>query len=240
MKFCNLSQDLSEKLHQLTLKYPLPCKPDVPRRAIQKSSLQRLLEESERPQSIKQRTPVQQNNSSIRKNSASQTRKRLDESWIEFACKNSTNSKSLHGDAHYVHEILTELMNRLHKTESTRKMSLRDGKVPIIDISCASVGDLQFLMQLFIGCTLEEAKEYPPRSMFLTISAFIPVVKFQPPKRAINNTGRCISCGKVSSAYCLTCAKAMCSNCIIKRRIYQFNIPLLQSICTSCNECLNK
>ena len=240
MKFCNLSQDLSEKLHQLTLKYSLPCKPDVPRRAIQKSPLQRLLEESERPQSIKQRTPVQQNNSSIRKKSASQTRKRLDESWIEFAYKNSTNSKSLHGDAHYVHEILTELVNKLHKTESTRKMSLRDGKVPIIDIFCASVGDLQFLMQLFIGCTLEEAKEYPPRSMFLTISAFIPVVKVQPPKRAINSTGRCISCGKVSSAYCLTCAKAMCSNCIIKRRIYQFNMPLLQSICTSCDECLNK
>ena len=240
MEFCNLTRDLQEKLHQLTSKYSLPCKPTppcVPQMPIQKSPLQRLLGESDRPQASKQRTLAQY---CFSKNPVSQTRPRLNLRWVDVAHKSSVESKFLNGDAHYVLETLTELVNKLHKTESTKKMRLRDGKVAIIDISCASVGDLQFLMQLFYGCTLEEAKEYSPRSMFLIISAFIPAVKVQPPKRVINNNGICISCSKVSSAHCLTCGKAMCSYCIIKRRIYQFNMPLLQSTCKSCNECLKK
>jgi len=246
VEFCNLTIDLQEKLHKLTLKYSLPCKiasPSVPQLPPQKSPIQRLLEESEKLQALKQRTLTQQNSSSIGKKSASQTKPKLEANWFDLTCKKSSTdheSESLNHDAHYVHDTLIQIVNKLHKTESTKKMRLRDGKVPIIDISCASVGDLQFLMRLFVGCTLEEAKEYSLRSMFLIISVFIPVAKVRPPKRAINNNGRCVSCNKVSSAHCLTCGKAMCSYCIVKRRIYQFNIPLLQSTCKSCNECLNK
>ena len=229
-----MADDLHQKLHQLTLKYSLPCKPTPPQKAVQKSSLQRLLEECEKSQAVKQRTPVQQSHL------AHQTATKKNLTWIDSACKSSLKNESLLSNAHYIHETLTMLVKKLHQTESTKKLSSRDGKVPILDISCASVGDLQFLLQLFIGCTLAEAKEYPPRSMLLIISAFIPVVKVQPPKRAIPNNGRCTSCSKVSSAYCLTCAKALCSCCTIKRRVYQLNMPLLQSTCFSCNESFYK
>ena len=49
MKFCNLTEDLNNKLRQFTLKYSLPCKPTPPQIAIQKSSLERLLEDCEKP-----------------------------------------------------------------------------------------------------------------------------------------------------------------------------------------------
>ena len=83
----------------------------------------------------------------------------LDVEWLDFAYKSSVDEVSLSDDACYVYNTLNEIVNRMHTTEAASKMSTDNGKVAIIDFSNASVGDLQFLMQLFTGCSLDEAKQ---------------------------------------------------------------------------------
>ena len=170
----------------------------------------------------------------------------LDIEWLDFAYKSSVDEESLSNDACYVYDTLCELVDRMHTTEAPPVISINNGKVAIIDFSNASVGDLQFLMQLFTGCSLDEAKQYSFENMLQSLSAYIPLASIQVPKPPQGNMKICFSCntrsvfGMQRLSFCQNCGKAFCSRCSLKRHIYQFNLSSLQFVCKPCSNSFNK
>ena len=80
--------------------------------------------------------------------------------WLDFAYKSSIDEESLFNDMCYVYDTLKDFIDRMSTAEAKHKVILSTGKVAIIDYSNASLDDLHFLMQLFTGCSVREAKEY--------------------------------------------------------------------------------
>ena len=168
----------------------------------------------------------------------------VDIDWLDFAYKSSVDEESLSDDACYVYDTLNELVNRMRTTEATSKMSANNGKVAIIDFSNATLGDLQFLMQLFTGCSIDKAKQYSFQNMLQSLSAFVPLAHIQTSKPpALSKL--CSSCNReswfISSRICCQiCGKAFCSRCTLKRRIYQLNLPTLLDVCKACSDNCDK
>ena len=173
----------------------------------------------------------------------------LDVEWLDFAYKSSVDEELLSDDACYVYNILNEIVNRMHTTEATSKLSTDNGKVAIINFSNASVGDLQFLMQLFTGCSLDEAKQYSCENMLQCLSAYVPLASVLTPQPSQSNASVCFSCNTRLFLlpflfrrwyFCQNCGKAICSHCILKRHICQLNLPSLQFVCKPCSNKFNK
>ena len=215
--FCNLSQDLLTKLTQFTAMYASGYKPkphssrQVPTKSTTTTPFQSLLDETN-----------------------------LDIDWLDCAYKSSIDSETLDCNAQYIHDTVTELVTRMHISETAVKINPGNGKVAIIDFSGATVADLNFLMQLFTGCSREEADHYSSDSMLQSLSTFIPVVNVQPTKMTQEIQGRCISCNQMCSSYCVNCGNASCANCAFKKRVYRLNLASLQNICKPCFQSLYK
>lgn len=174
----------------------------------------------------------------------SDTEPTLDIDWLDFAYKSSIDEESLSNDACYVYDTLKDFINRMRTTEAACKIILNIGKVPIIDFSNASLDDLQFLVQLFTGCSVKEAKKYSFGYLLQSLSAYIPFTNTQIPKPPQGNAKLCSSCNSRSFfskfSFCQYCGKACCSRCILKQHIYRFNLSSLQFICILCSDSLDK
>ena len=168
----------------------------------------------------------------------------VDIDWLDFAYKSSVDEESLSEDACYVYDTLNELVNRMRTTEAKSKMNATNGKVAIIDVSNATHGDLQFLMQLFTGCSIDEAKQLSLQNMLQSLLAYVPLASIQTTKPpALSKL--CSSCNReawfISSRICCqVCGKAMCSRCTVNRRIYQLNLPSLLDVCKPCSDNCNR
>ena len=226
-------ETLSTDLKKIVLKYAPNY--DSQRKAkptsqtqVYKSSLQQLLEENDLQASTVK--PDQD----------------LDVDWLNFAYKSSVDEESLSDDACYVYDTLNELVERMHTIEAPPVIGMNNGKVAIIDFSNASVSDLQFLMQLFTGCSLDEAQQNSFENMLQSLSTYIPLVSIQTPKPPQGNVKICFSCNTRSwlfiqrFSFCQNCGKAFCSRCSLKRHVYQFNLSSLQLVCRPCSDSFNK
>ena len=167
----------------------------------------------------------------------------LDIDWLDFAYKSSVDIESLSNDACYVFDVLNDIINRIRTTESTHRITLRSGKIAILDFSNSSLDDLRFLMQLFTGCSMDEAKQYSFSDMLQNLSVYIPFASIQQSKSLDRNAQVCFSCGSwcwFSKFYfCQYCGKAFCSSCILRRHIYQLNSSCIHFICKHCFKSLD-
>jgi len=213
---------------------------------VYKSSLQLLLDENSL-QVSKQKVGAQTNSttqsgkgsffSHFWKKLNIETRPALDIDWLDFAHKSSFDEEILSSDAYYIYNVLDDIINRMQTTEATSNKACNTDRTAIIDFSNASLGDLQFLMQLFTGCSMEEAQQLTYEYMLQSLSAYIPFANVQTPKSPQSSTKVCFSCGsKFFSRFCFcqNCGEAFCSHCILKQRIYQLNLPTLQHVCEPC------
>ena len=230
-----LSRNFKEMVLKYASSYPSP--QPTSQAQMHKSSLQMLLDEN-----ILQA-------STFKKTNNSDCEASVDIDWLDFAYKSSVDEESLSDDACYVYDTLNELVNRMHTIEAAPKMSASNGKVAVIDFSNATLGDLQFLMQLFTGCSLHEAKQYSFENMLQSLSAYVPLASTQTPKPPQGNalSKFCSSCNRGSWFYsssrlccCQICDKAFCSRCVLKRRIYQLNLPSLLVVCKPCSDNFDK
>ena len=221
---------LSTNLKEIVFKYASNYQKAKPTSQTQvyKSSLQRLLEENDL-----QASKVKPDHD-------------LDVDWLDFAYKSSIDEESLSDDACYVYDTLNELVERMHTTEAPPVISINNGKIAIIDFSNASVSDLQFLMQLFTGCSLDEAQQHSFENMLQSLSTYIPLVSIQTPKPPQGDVKICFSCNTRSFfsvqrfSFCQNCGKGFCSRCSLKRHVYQFNLSSLQLVCKPCSDSFNK
>ena len=80
--------------------------------------------------------------------------------------------------------------------------------------------------------------------MLQSLSAYIPFTDVQMPVAPQGNAKICSSCNSRSLfsrfSFCQYCGKAFCPRCILKQRIYRFNLPSLQFICVLCSNSLCK
>ena len=173
----------------------------------------------------------------------------VDIDWLDFANKSSVDEESLADDACYVYDALNELVNKMRTTEAVPKMNTSNGEVAVLDFSNATLGDLQFLMQLFTGSSIDEAKQYSFENMLQVLSAYIPLASIQTSKPPEGNVlpKFCSSCNRRSWIFsssrlcgCQICGEAFCTRCILKQHIYQLNLPSLLVVCKLCSNNFDK
>ena len=226
---------LSRNFGEMVLKYAsgYPSSQPTSHTQMHKSSLQMLLDEN-----------------ALQASKTNKDEASVDIDWLDFAYKSSVDEESLSDDACYVFDTLNGLVNRMRTTEVPPKMSACNGKVAVIDFSNATLGDLQFLMQLFTGCSLDEAKHYSFENMLQSLSAYVPLANIQTqPSQSTALSRVCSACNRGSwflsssrskLSCCQICSKAFCSHCILKRRIYQINLSSLLIVCKLCSDKFDK
>ena len=232
-----LSRNFKEMVLKYASSYPSP-QPISQTQTEHKSSIQMLLDENTLQASEFKKTNDDEAS--------------VDIDWLDFAYKSSVDEESLSDDACYVYDTLNELINRMRTTEAAPKVSACNGKVAVIDFSNATLGDLQFLMQLFTGCSLDEAKHYSIENMLQSLSGFVPLasIQAQPSSQSDALPARsCSACNRGSWFFsssrsrlscCQICSKSFCSHCILKRRIYQINLSSLLIVCKLCVDKFDK
>ena len=241
-----LTINLKEIVSKYTSSYHSPVILSQPK--MHKSSLQMLLDENalqaSKPKSIEYTGSFLSSLFSNKRKTDNEPD--LDLDWLDFAYKSSIDKESLSDDACYAYDMLNEMVNRMHTIESPSKLSMSNGKVAIIDFSNASFGDLQFLMQLFTGCSLDETRQYSFEEILQSLSTYIPLASIQTPKPPQNNESYCFSCNRFyfftmyGLCCCQNCGRAFCSYCIVKRHVYQLNLPSLLDVCKSCCDNFDK